>query len=1805
MIIEGSATADVYESVLQSLSHSSSGEFTIGGERTLDIVVTDDQGADSNSATASVTVDAKDWSFNEDDLVDEAGNQIIGHWKPVGSSDSASMTKVVMNFGGKDYTRETPINEAGDFKITIEDTGGTPPIPVMGIIYFRADGTIELEPTEAINFMPEGMDLNASFTYTIEDGGSITTHKFGMDVSGQNDAPELTLDDSGDPQTIEVTDADAGATITKATITLKNSEAGDELSVNLNGTNLTAKYVNGVLIIEGSATADVYESVLQSLSHSSSGEFTIGGERTLDIVVTDDQGADSNSATASVTVDAKDWSFNEDDLVDEAGNQIIGHWKPVGSSDSASMTKVVMNFGGKDYTRETPINEAGDFKITIEDTGGTPPIPVMGIIYFRADGTIELEPTEAINFMPEGMDLSASFTYTVDDGGSITTHKFGMDVSGQNDAPVLSLEEGDGLLGKISIKDIDAGSAVSKAVVSITNGEAGDKLSVNLDGTTGLSYEYVNGVLTISGNASADIYQKVLDSLTLGSDGKFIVGSERSLNAVITDDKGTDSNNATASVTVNAKDWSFNEDDLVVEAGNQIIGHWKPAGSSDGASMTKVVMNFGGKDYTRVTPINEAGDFKITIEDTGGTPPIPVMGIIYFRADGTIELEPTEAINFMPEGMDLNASFTYTIEDGGSITTHKFGMDVSGQNDAPELTLDDSGDPQTIEVTDADAGSTITKATITLKNGEAGDELSVNLNGTNLTAKYVNGVLIIEGSATADVYESVLQSLSHSSSGEFTIGGERTLDIVVTDDQGTDSNSAAASVTVDAKDWSFNEDDLVNEAGNQIIGHWKPAGSSDSATMSEVVMRFGGKDYTRVTPINEAGDFKITIEDTGGTPPIPVMGIIYFRADGTIELEPTEAIDFMPEGMDLSASFTYTVDDDGSITTHKFGMDVSGQNDAPELSLDESGDPQTISLTDADAGATITKATITLRNGEAGDELSVNLDGTGLTSEYVNGVLTITGSATADVYQSVLQSLIHSTKGEFTIGGDRTLDIVVTDDQGTDSNSAAASVTVDAKDWSFNEDDLVVEAGNQIIGHWKPAGSSESATMSEVVMRFGGKDYTRVTPINEAGDFKITIEDTGGTPPIPVMGIIYFRADGTIELEPTEAIDFMPEGMDLSASFTYTVDDDGSITTHKFGMDVSGQNDAPELSLDESGDPQTISLSDADAGATITKATITLRNGEAGDELSVNLDGTGLSAEYVNGVLTITGSATTDVYQSVLQSLSHSTKGEFTIGGDRTLDIVVIDDQGANSNSAAASVTVDAKDWSFNEDDLVVEAGNQIIGHWKPAGSSDSASMTKVVMNFGGKDYTRETPINEAGDFKITIEDTDGAPPIPVMGIIYFRADGTIELEPTEAIDFMPEGMDLSASFTYTVENGGSTTTHTFGMKVSGQNDAPEIEFIASDSHDNASGLFGNVEITNPDMGDKINSATVTLKDGSLKDAINIDVEAIFNDFGITVTSSSEHVLTFTGEASKEDYEAALSRVYFLSEELASNRQLTLDIAVTDKAGATGKAETTITVNKESTINISESGLFSGADNQQSWKPEGMDGGKVTSVIMNFDGKDYIRDISDYSDKSDHFKITIEDESKGIPKLGALYFKPDGTIEFEPYPVELSQAFGTNEGQLPGLEATFTYTVEDNNGDTSVHVLDMVLSGDDVITARFSEPPSDYDVLNIEASNGETALLEFFSKDSETVEGIEEVSLSNAKLSFKLEDVIDITSDDNVLYISNESQGQLEEGFDSNMTNKGTVDHNDKTWQHYSYTMNNAEVNLYVEQSLTNLPENV
>ena len=900
-----------------------------------------------------------------------------------------------------------------------------------------------------------------------------------------------------------------------------------------------------------------------------------------------------------------------------------------------------------------------------------------------------------------------------------------------------------------------------------------------------------------------------------------------------------------------------------------------------------------------LTATEEQG-FSYTIPETGGGLNDNIYSVTL--SDGStlpdwLSFDPTtRTLSGTPDDADLQSlNLSITVSDAQGLVspvTVNTILNIQSVNDSPTLELDSEGNGLLggVTIADVDAGAKVSKATVTLQDGEAGDVLSVELGESGLTAVYDNGVLTLTGEASADVYESVLATLSHSSSEGFTIGGDRTLEVVVFDEQGTASNSDTASITVEAATWELGEDALLQAAADNegsVIGHWKPEGSSDAATMTKVTMTFMGQDYVRTLDDLTNGQYlKITIgtDNAGelpeGAPFIPNIGAFYFHADGTIELIPTDNLNFMSKGMALDASFSYTVVDGDSTTDHTFDLRATGDNDAPTLALyDNDSDDLLggVAIADVDAESKVSKATVTLQDGEAGDVLSVELGESGLTAVYDNGVLTLTGEASADVYESVLATLSHSSSEGFTIGGDRTLEVVVFDEQGTASNSDTASITVEAATWELGEDALLQAAADNegsVIGHWKPEGSSDAATMTKVTMTFMGQDYVRTLDDLTNGQYlKITIgsENAGelpeGAPFIPNIGAFYFHADGTIELIPTDNLNFMSKGMALDASFSYTVVDGDSTTDHTFDLRATGDNDAPTLELyDNDSDDLLggVAIADVDAGAKVSKATVTLQDGEAGDALSVELGESGLTAVYDNGVLTLTGEASADVYESVLATLSHSSSEGFTIGGDRTLEVVVFDEQGTASNSDTASITVEAATWELGEDALLQAAADNegsVIGHWKPEGSSDAATMTKVTMTFMGQDYVRTLDDLTNGQYlKITIgsenagELPEGAPFIPNIGAFYFHADGTIELIPTDNLNFMSKGMALDASFSYTVVDGDSTTDHTFDLRATGDNDAPTLALYDNDSDD----LLGGVTIADVDAGAKVSKATVT-----------------------------------------------------------------------------------------------------------------------------------------------------------------------------------------------------------------------------------------------------------------------------------------------------------------------------------------------------------
>ncbi|MCV7043571.1 hypothetical protein H7J08_02630, partial [Mycobacterium frederiksbergense] len=78
-------------------------------------------------------------------------------------------------------------------------------------------------------------------------------------------------------------------------------------------------------------------------------------------------------------------------------------------------------------------------------------------------------------------------------------------------------------------------------------------------------------------------------------------------------------------------------------------------------------------------------------------------------------------------------------------------------------------------------------------------------------------------------------------------------------------------------------------------------------------------------------------------------------------------------------------------------------------------------------GATVTIAL----GGDPGDELTFTPSG-GITGTYANGVLTLTGSATASAYQTILQSVAFTTDAAGLVGV-RTIEFAVTDAAGQES----------------------------------------------------------------------------------------------------------------------------------------------------------------------------------------------------------------------------------------------------------------------------------------------------------------------------------------------------------------------------------------------------------------------------------------------------------------------------------------------------------------------------------------------------------------------------------------------------------------------------------------------------------------------------------------------------------------------------------------------------------------------------------------------------
>jgi lipopolysaccharide export system protein LptA len=755
------------------------------------------------------------------------------------------------------------------------------------------------------------------------------------------------------------------------------------------GTGITATYnaATGVLSLSGTATLANYQTVLDSVTYSSTStnptNTGANTSRTLSWQVNDGTLA-SNTVTSTVNVAVAATT----PVLTGAGNIVTftQGGAPVAASpgiaisdtESATLASARVSFGSGFFAGDvlTAVTTGTAITATYSTTTGLLTLTGTDTLahYQQVLESVTYSSTSA-NPTDYGTDTSRTLDWRVNDGAhnsAIVTST--VKVVGVDQAPVLAgagntatyTQNGAAVTASGSLTVTDADNLdLASATVSISGGFfAGDVLSTVTTGTAiTASYNAATGVLTLTGTDTLAHYRTVLHLVKFSSTSlnptDYGTDLSRTLSWQVSD--GTlASNTVTSNVTVVGVD----QVPVIAGAGNTVS--YTQGGAAVVASSGVTVSSADNLDLASARVWFGSGFFAgdVLAAVTTGT----AITASYNAATGVLSLTGTDTLahyqqvldsvtysstsaNPTDYGADLSRTLSWQVSDGTlASNTVTSNVTVVGVDQAPVL----SGAGNTVTYTQGGApvaaspaitassvdNLDLASASVTISTGYfAGDVLAAVTTGTAITATYSTTThrLTLTGSDTLAHYQQVLESVTYSSTS-----GNPT-------NYGADTSRTLS--------W------LVND------------GTLNSATVTS----------------------KVTVV---GVDQAPVLG----GAGNTVA--------FTQGGARVVASPAITA------------------SSVDNLDL--------------------ASATVSITSGFfAGDTLAATTTGTGITATYnaTTGVLTLSGSATVAHYQTVLRSVTYqSTSTNATNGGtdlSRTLTWVVND--GTlNSNSVTSTVTVAA-----------------------------------------------------------------------------------------------------------------------------------------------------------------------------------------------------------------------------------------------------------------------------------------------------------------------------------------------------------------------------------------------------------------------------------------------------------------------------------------------------------------------------------------------------------------------------------------------------------------------------------------------------------------------------------------------------------------------------------------------------------------------------------------
>ncbi|MFI4889019.1 MAG: hypothetical protein ACHQIL_00655 [Steroidobacterales bacterium] len=980
-----------------------------------------------------------------------------------------------------------------------------------------------------------------------------------------------------------------------------------------------------------------------------------------------------------------------------------------------------------------------------------------------------------------GADLSRTLSWQVNDGTlNSNTVASNVAVVGVATAPVLAgagntvtfTQGGLGVAASPSITAADVDSlTLASAGVSISSGFfAGDTLSAVTTGTTiTANYNAGSGVLTLSGSDTVAHYQTVLDSVTFSSTSANPTNYGADLSRTLSwqvSDSTLNSNTVNSTVTVVGVDQA----PVLTGAGNTVsyTQGGAPVAASpaitvadvDSLNLASASVSIGSGFLAGDTLSAVTTGTLISASYNAGTGVLTLSGsdtvANYQAVLDSVTFRSTSA-NPTNYGADLSRGLTWQVSDGTlASNTVASTVTVVGVDQAPVLsnagntaTFTQGGAPVVassgITVSDAD-NLNLASATVSVSSGFfAGDTLGAVTTGTLITANYNagSGVLTLSGSDTVAHYQTVLDSVTYSSSSanptNYGADLSRSLSWQVND--GTlNSNTVNSTVKVAGVDQA----PVLAGAGNNV--NYTQGGAAVVASSGITVADVDNLNLASANVTISTGFFAgdtLAAVTTGTT-----IAASYNAGTGVLTLSGSDTVAHYQtvldsvtyrstsanptnSGTDLSRTLSWQASD-GTLNSNTVTstVTVNGATQGPALS----GAGNTVTFTQG-GGAVVASSGITVSDVSsstlasasvrisagffAGDTLSAVTTGTAITASYNAGthVLTLSGSDTVANYQTVLESVsFNSTSANPTNYGtdlSRTLSWQVTD--GTrNSNVVSSKVTVVGVDQlpvlsGAGNTVTFTQGGGAVVasGALKVADADDinlvSASVAISTGYFAGDTLAAVTT-----GTTIAASYNAGTGVLTLTGsatvATYQKVLDSVTFRSTSA-NPMNYGADLSRTLSWQVND-GLLASNVVTSTVKmvGVDQAPVLA----GAGNTVTFTQGGAAViaspaitvssvdrlTLASASVRISTGFfAGDTLSAVTTGTAITASYNAGthVLTLSGSDTLAHYQQVLESVTfRSTSANPTDYGtdlSRTLSWQVTDGT-RNSGVVTSKVTV-------------------------------------------------------------------------------------------------------------------------------------------------------------------------------------------------------------------------------------------------------------------------------------------------------------------------------------------------------------------------------------------------------------------------------------------------------------------------------------------------------------------------------------